>query len=121
MESFRAFAISREITTCLVVIFINAFSSSSGGIFIQYVSKSLHWPISTSGYLLSVKAAVSLGILVGLAALTRLMTTQTPTTPLYLDVWVARSSLTLLAVGNLIIGLSANSASVVAGEYLISK
>src|SRR5271169_1261137 len=120
-ESFQAFAISREITTCLIVIFINAFSRSSGGIFIQYVSKLLDWPISTSGYLLSVKAAVSLGILVGLAALTRLMTAQTSTPPLYLDVWVARSSLALLVVGNLIIGFSANSASVVAGEYLISK
>jgi len=34
--------------------------------------------------------------------------------PLYLDVWVARSSLVLLTVGNLIIGFSANSASVIA-------
>ena len=115
-ESFQAFAISREITTCLIVIFINAFSRSSGSIFVQYVSKLLDWPISTSGYLLSIKAAMSLGVLVGLAALTRLMTARPSVRPLYLDVWVARSSLALLAVGNLIIGFSANTASVVAGK-----
>jgi hypothetical protein len=62
---------------------------------------------------------MSLGILVGLAALTRLMTAQPSVQPLYLDVWVARSSLALLAVGNLIIGFSANTASAVAGKSLI--
>ena len=114
-ESFQAFAVSKEITICLTIIFINAFSRSSGSIFIQYVSKRLDWPISTSAYLLSVKAAVSLGILVGLAAFTRFLTARTSTPPLYVDVWVARSSLVLLAVGNLIIGFSPNSASVIAG------
>lgn len=65
--------------------------------------------------LLSVKAAVSLGILVGLAAFTRFLTARTSNPPLYLDIWVARLSLVLLAVGDLIIGVGANSASVIAG------
>jgi len=115
-ESVGIFTISREITICLMVIFLNAFSGSSSSIFIPYVSKLLGWPISTSGYLLSMRAAVSLGILVGLAGLTRLVTAQTSTRPLYLDVWVARSSLALLAVGDLIIGSSTNAASVVGGK-----
>jgi hypothetical protein len=100
----------------LIVIFINAFSRASRSIFVQYVSKILDWPISTTGYLLSVKAAVSLGVLVALVALTRIMTAQTSIRSLYLDVRVARSSLALLALGDLIVGFSANSASVVTGE-----
>ena len=98
------------------MIFINAFSRASQSIFIQYVSKLLDWPISTAGYLLSVTAAVSLGVLVALIGLTRIMTAQTSIRPWYLDVRVARSSLALLALGDLIVGFSANSASVITGE-----
>lgn len=75
----------------------------------------MDWPISTAGYLLSVRAATSLAILLGLAGLTRFMTAQTSTAPLYVDVCVARSSFALLVLGNLIIGASTDSLSVVTG------
>lgn len=98
------------------MIFLNAFSRSSSGTFIQYVSNRLDWPISKTGYLLSVKAMVTLGILIGLAILTRLVTVQTSTRALYVDVWVARSSVSLYIVGNVLIGLGTNAASVIAGK-----
>jgi hypothetical protein len=74
-----------------------------------------------TGYLLSVKSAVSLGVLVCLVVLTRLITVKSSTKPLYLDVWVARSSLALLAGGNLIIGFSGNTAPVIAGKFFTTK
>ena len=120
-DSFRAFSISKEITVCLTVIFINAFSRSSNGIFVQYVSNLLGWPISKVGYLLSVKAAMSLGTLVALALLTRVLAIRSSARPLYIDVWVARLSLVILVAGNLTLGLGTNLAAVIAGKLPLAN
>lgn len=115
-ESLGAFAISKEITLCLVVIFLNSFSSSSGNFFIQYVSNLLDWPIARTGYLLSIKAAVLLGLLLVLATLTRFANLQGSSRGLNVDVWVTRTSLMLLVLGNLVLGLGKNTAAVIIGE-----
>lgn len=115
-DGMNAFVISKNITVCLSIIFINAFSRQSGSVFIQCTSKLLGWPVSTAGYLLSIKALVSLGVLIALAGITRLLESRCITRPLYLDIWIARFSLTLLVVGNLLIGLSWNTASLITGE-----
>jgi len=112
----NAFVIGKNITVCLSIIFINAFSRQSSSIFIQYTSKRLSWPVSTAGYVLSIKALVSLGVLIGLAGITRLLKARSIKQPLYLDIWIVRSSLTLLVVGNILIGLSWNAASLITGE-----
>ncbi|KAK3196983.1 hypothetical protein GRF29_1536g187778 [Pseudopithomyces chartarum] len=117
-ESLGAFAISKEITLCLVVIFLNSFSSSSGNFFIQYVSNLLDWPIARTGYLLSIKAAVLLGLLLVLATLTRFANLQGSSRGLNVDVWVTRTSLMLLVLGNLVLGLGKNTAAVIIGAVV---
>ncbi|KAK8177915.1 hypothetical protein IWX90DRAFT_411310 [Phyllosticta citrichinensis] len=98
------------------------FALASNTLFLQYASAALHWSIARAGYLLSIKGALSLAVLIGLPVLGRWLMggaarrrtsgverqeealegedeEEKAAGTRMVDVWVARGSLGLLAVG----------------------
>lgn len=111
-STLNPLTVPRDVTTWLCIIFVTGFASTSASLFTQYVSNLLHWPISSVGYLASVKAFVTLGVLVLLAFLSRrAVADQSPK----LDTWITRASLICLAVGDATVGLGRGAAAVIAG------
>ena len=88
----------------------------SGPLLLQFVSKRHGWPLAKAGYLLSIQALVAVVVLGGIIpAVSRLMRTRGRWHPLRVNVSIGRLSLVMLAVGNFVIGLSANSQMLIAG------
>ncbi|KAK8182686.1 hypothetical protein BC567DRAFT_64953 [Phyllosticta citribraziliensis] len=105
------------------IVFLKTFALASNTLFLQYASAALHWSIARAGYLLSIKGALSLAVLIGLPVLGRWLMggaarrrtsrverqeealegeddkDEKATGTRMVDVWVARGSLGLLAVG----------------------
>jgi len=105
-RGLNPFTVRKEMTICLGIVFLSAFTGMAGGLFIQYTSKLLGWSIATSGYILGVKSLVTLCTLVALAGISQVLERKTGTRPLSLDVWVIRSSLVLLAAGAIVVAAS---------------
>ncbi|KAK7538922.1 hypothetical protein IWX46DRAFT_235141 [Phyllosticta citricarpa] len=106
-----------------LVVFLKTFALASNTLFLQYASAALSWSIARAGYLLSIKGALSLAVLIGLPVLGRWLTgggakrrigeverngealedeedgEEKAVGTRMVDVWVARGSLGLLAVG----------------------
>ncbi|KAI0109611.1 major facilitator superfamily domain-containing protein [Nemania sp. FL0031] len=117
-QSLNPFVIPKEMTVCLSVIFLSAFSRMTNGLFIQYTSKLLDWSIATAGYILSVKSLVTLFTLVALACITQVLERKMGKRPLYLDVWVIRSSLVVLTAGVVLVAASKEPVLLVVGSIL---
>ncbi|KAB2569628.1 hypothetical protein DBV05_g11698, partial [Lasiodiplodia theobromae] len=88
---------------CFLTIFLKTFALMSYHLYLQYASRTLRWPIASAGYLLSVKAFMSLLVLLvlplaGAAAARR----RVPAVAV--DTWVARGSLACLAAGSAMVG-----------------
>lgn len=117
-ESLNPFIIPKEMTLCLSIIFLSAFSRMTGGLFIQYTSILLGWSISTAGYIIGVKSLVTLCMLVALASITQILEWKTGARPRYLDVWVIRSSLLALTAGVVCVAASKEPVLLIAGSML---
>ncbi|KAI1121237.1 major facilitator superfamily domain-containing protein [Nemania abortiva] len=117
-QSLNPFIIPREMTVCLSIIFLSAFSRMTNGLFIQYTSKVLNWSMATAGYILSVKSLATLLTLVALACITQVLERKMGKRPLYLDVWVIRSSLIVLTVGVVLVAASKEPVLLVVGSIL---
>lgn len=115
-ESLNPFIIPKEMTLCLSIIFLSAFSRMTGGLFIQYTSILLGWSISTAGYIIGVKSLVTLCMLVALASITQILEWKTGARPRYLDVWVIRSSLLALTAGVVCVAASKEPVLLIAGR-----
>ncbi|KAI0398868.1 major facilitator superfamily domain-containing protein [Xylaria palmicola] len=118
LRSLNPLVIRKEITVCLSIIFLTAFSRAANGLFTQYTSKLLDWPIATAGYILSVKSLVTLLTLVALACITQVLERKLGTRPLYLDVWVIRSSLMALTAGAILVAASKEPVLLISGSLL---
>lgn len=118
-RSLNPFTVRKEMTICLSIIFLSAFTGMAGGLFIQYTSKLLGWSIATSGYILGVKSLVTLCTLVALAGITQLLERKSGTRPFSLDVWVIRSSLVLLAAGAIFVAASKEPVLLILGMLSI--
>ncbi|GAM89567.1 hypothetical protein ANO11243_076060 [Dothideomycetidae sp. 11243] len=113
-------SLSGDIVVCLSIIFLTTFAGSSGRIFIQYTSKLLDWPISTVGYIISVKSLVTLGMLIVLASIAQFLERKGQVRPKYLDIWIVRLSLATLVLGGVLTGLANNAASIITGSIFTS-
>lgn len=118
IRCLNPFVIPREVTMCLSIIFLSAFSRAANGLFTQYTSKLLDWSIATAGYILSVKSLVTLLTLVGLACATQVLERRLGTRPLYLDTWVIRSSLMVLTAGSILVATSKEPVLLISGIAL---
>ncbi|CAH0022778.1 unnamed protein product [Clonostachys rhizophaga] len=118
LRSLHSIVISKNMVVCLFILFLSAFSGMTGVLFIQYTSKLLDWSISTAGYILGVKSLVTLCTLIALASLTQILERRTGVRPLYVDVWVIRSSLAALAVGAVFVAAAEEPVLLVAGSLL---
>ncbi|KAH7056001.1 major facilitator superfamily domain-containing protein [Macrophomina phaseolina] len=88
---------------CLTTIFLKTFALMSNHLTLQFASKTLHWPLASAGYLLSLKAAISLLVLLLLPLLGN-VASRRRLRAVALDTWVARCSLAFLAAGSWMIG-----------------
>ncbi|KAI1733385.1 major facilitator superfamily domain-containing protein [Xylaria scruposa] len=118
IRGLNPFVIPREVTVCLSIVFLSAFSRAANGLFTQYTSKLLDWSIATAGYILSVKSLVTLLTLVGLACITQVLERRLGTRPLYLDTWVIRSSLMVLTAGSILVAASKEPVLLISGSLL---
>ncbi|KAK7517617.1 hypothetical protein IWZ03DRAFT_414464 [Phyllosticta citriasiana] len=111
------------LSLAFLIVFLKTFALASNTLFLQYASAALSWSIARAGYLLSIKGALSLAVLIGLPVLGRWLTgggarrrtgeverngealedeedgEEKAVGTRMVDVWVARGSLGLLAVG----------------------
>lgn len=71
---------------------------------LKFASKVLRWPLASAGYLLSLKGAVSLLVLLVLPVLGAAATQRRAVPAVVVDTWVARCSLGFLAAGSLCVG-----------------
>lgn len=118
--AFRSAWSARELRLCLTAVFLFAFASRSGYIFVQYASKVLDWPMAKTGYLISVNGLVTLGVLVSFAVLSQVLERRAATGPpplLLLDVSIVRASAAVLAMGTLLMGLGRTPTALIAGSY----
>ena len=127
-----------DLIFCLIVTFLNALQTPSGGLFLQFASRRLHWPLAKAGYLLSVKvlalpsflmlpyyvnhglcdpqALISLVVLCVLPAFTRSLEVRRSRHSIFVDLTVIRSSLFLMATGSFIMGWSQNTPVLILGR-----
>ncbi|GAM86192.1 hypothetical protein ANO11243_042040 [Dothideomycetidae sp. 11243] len=120
MQTLNPTRMPKNITLWLTIIFSTTFASSSDIIFTQYVSNLLRWSISTVGYLASVKAFVTLGMLVLLASFTYVSRRADEAQSPRMDTLVARVSLVSLALGDAILALGRTPGAVVGGSIISS-
>lgn len=115
LSALNPSAVRKEIIMVLVLLFLAMFCAMTGRIFVQYTSKLLGWPISTTGYILSVRAFVSLVVLFGLAALTRFVDKWGKVKSITLDIWIVRLSFAALVVGTVFIAMSSGPGLLITG------
>ncbi|KAI1194120.1 major facilitator superfamily domain-containing protein [Nemania serpens] len=118
LSALNPSAVRKEIIMVLVLLFLAMFCAMTGRIFVQYTSKLLGWPISTTGYILSVRAFVSLVVLFGLAALTRFVDKWGKVKSITLDIWIVRLSFAALVVGTVFIAMSSGPGLLITGSIL---
>ncbi|VUC35726.1 unnamed protein product [Clonostachys rosea] len=118
LRNLQSIVISKKMVLCLTILFLSAFSRMTGVLFIQYTSKLLDWSISTAGYILGVKSLVTLCMLLTLASITQALERRTGVRPLYVDVWVIRSSLVALAVGGIFVAAAKEPVLLITGSML---
>jgi hypothetical protein len=109
---------SRNLALSLTMIFLNAFSRRSMGIFNQFISKLLGISIAQTGYIQTISDFVYVGVLVVLITTSQIAetTSQRSHKQLGLDIWICRISLCLLIIGNAMLGLSKSLATVITGK-----
>ncbi|OJD32597.1 mfs transporter [Diplodia corticola] len=100
----------------LLTITLKTFALMSAHTTLQFASRALRIPLASAGYLLSLKALVSLLVLVLLPAAGAAATSRRGVAPVAVDVWVARGSLAALAAGSLVVGAASAAAGAGAGH-----
>ncbi|KAL3303963.1 MFS transporter [Colletotrichum asianum] len=104
----------------LSIIFLSKFARECSGLFVQYASKVLHWPIANAGYVISVKSFISLVLLILLAGMSTAASRRGEAATLLLNRRVVILSLAMLALGALLVGLSRDAATLVVGSVFES-
>ncbi|KAF5512171.1 MFS efflux pump atnC [Colletotrichum aenigma] len=104
----------------LSIIFLSKFARECSGLFVQYASKVLHWPIANAGYVISVKSFISLVLLILLAGMSTAASRRGEAATLLLNRRVVILSLAMLALGALLVGLSRDAATLVLGSVFES-
>lgn len=125
LPSTMSFAfILSPLSLVFLIVFLKTFALASNTLFLQYASAALSWTIAQAGYLLSIKGALSLAVLIGLPVLGRWLTgagvrrgrrnevegqeegiqsedeeRDKAIGTRMVDVWIARGSLGMLAAG----------------------
>jgi hypothetical protein len=107
-----------QLLLSIAVIFLNTFARQVNIIFPQFVSVALGLPLSTVGYISTIKIFVALGMLVGLAALTPYMKSNIVRSSLWYDLWTVRFCLAFLTIGSIVIGLSSSLSVLVVGSHV---
>ncbi|KAK8241233.1 hypothetical protein IWZ00DRAFT_547738 [Phyllosticta capitalensis] len=75
LPSTMSFAfILSPLSLVFLIVFLKTFALASNTLFLQYASAALSWTIAQAGYLLSIKGALSLAVLIGLPVLGRWLT-----------------------------------------------
>ncbi|GME25708.1 MFS transporter [Neofusicoccum parvum] len=95
---------SAPLILCFATIFLKTFALMSNHLYLQFASKALAWTIADAGYLLFIKALVSLLVLLVLPLAGRHATARRAVPAVAVDAWVARGSLVALAAGSWLVG-----------------
>ncbi|KAL1638480.1 hypothetical protein SLS56_000289 [Neofusicoccum ribis] len=95
---------SAPLILCFATIFLKTFALMSNQLYLQFASKALAWTIADAGYLLFIKALVSLLVLLVLPLAGRHATARRAVPAVAVDAWVARGSLVALAAGSWLVG-----------------
>jgi len=115
-DIIRVFTSLPGMATCLILVFMHAFSTQAARLTLLLITGRFSWPLAKAGYLLTVKAVISVVTLAIIGPLARMWTKGNHKThPFHVGVWTLRIGLLLLAVGNVVIGLSLSIPMLVIG------
>jgi hypothetical protein len=107
------------VVVALITFFFNAVVISSVALILQYVSVRYNWTISEAGFLLSLRAGISIILFtVVLPLLTRLLLMHGQFSGLNKDLLLAKGSIILLAVGYIALALAPSASSAMCGVIL---
>jgi hypothetical protein len=108
-DYIKLFRSSKNITLCLLIFLVTSLSDNNLNVLLQYASKRYGWTISQAAYLFSVKAGVNviLYTLIMPLGLQKLKYSW-GFSSVYANLWAEKSSILLLCLGSLAIGLSFN-------------
>jgi len=105
----KLFRSSRNITLCLLIFLVTSLSDNNLNVLLQYASKRYGWTISQAAYLFSVKAGVNVILYTLIVPLgLEQLKYSWGFSSVYANLWAEKSSIVLLCLGSLAIGLSFN-------------
>ena len=103
---------------CLPLVFLHSLATQAAPLTLQLITKRFQWPLARAGYLLTVKAIVSVFTLLVISPATEYwLGLRDDRGRLLVHVGTLQASFLVLALGNSAIGLSYNVAMVVAGQW----
>jgi hypothetical protein len=108
-DYIKLFQSSRNITLCLLIFLVTSLSDNNLNVLLQYASKRYGWTISQAAYLFSVKAGVNVILYTLIVPLgLKQLKYSWGFSSVYANLWAEKSSILLLCLGSLAIGLSFN-------------
>jgi hypothetical protein len=108
-DYIKLFRSSKNITLCLLIFLITSLSDNNLNVLLQYASKRYGWTISQAAYLFSLKAGVNVILYTLLVPLgLKQLKYSWGFSSVHANLWAEKSSILLLCLGSLAIGLSFN-------------
>ncbi|KAL0938390.1 MFS transporter [Colletotrichum truncatum] len=108
---------NKHVVMLLLTLLATSLGTHSQDILLQFARKKYGWSWSQAGYLVTLQALIALSLYGAILPVTSFLVTKKFSIPVKLkDLWMARTSCFLLALGVFITGLSNISATMIIGK-----